>query len=417
MCCESDDDVRHSPSHSLLHAGPEHASTSLKQETGERNCPSKSADPRNTGPLADRYFHPGYFSQNSGHCNKKNNNQIANLPTPGLSGIPVLVSGSEILSAGVDHATRFDRSLVYLSPYHTNKENKKQTRLTTADPQLILLLSPPRMKGVRQVFGWPPRRGGDVATPPLPINTQNLQAGPQDPSPLPPHKSVPSSPIPVIYASSPQFFPDVEESKATEHIARPKNSFFFFRADFIKKKKTEIGKSKGVTQKHLSKLAGEAWRQLPLEEREVYDQMAAAARIEHARAHPDYKFRPKRKSRSSSSLRPSTSSGRKRQPRSPLPHSPVSTYGTPTSPLSAHDTDGSLFSLEVDDEHEPPYNSHRRSLSAPHFSKLLSEAPRLEFPSDTPHAEYRRSKSFTEGTSFMPVNQPFHGGSRSLLTF
>jgi len=71
------------------------------------------------------------------------------------------------------------------------------------------------------------------------------------------------------------------------------NAFIHFRKVWVPAHRdSELAKG----PKSLSKLAGEAWHNLPKEERDRYHDMAKAAKKEHEVNYPDYKYEPKRKS-------------------------------------------------------------------------------------------------------------------------
>ncbi|KAF7308112.1 Specific transcriptional repressor [Mycena kentingensis (nom. inval.)] len=72
------------------------------------------------------------------------------------------------------------------------------------------------------------------------------------------------------------------------HIPRPRNPFIIFR----NAKQREYT---GGDQGNISKAIGKRWRDLPAEERAVYEQMAEREKAEHARLYPGYRFRPRTK--------------------------------------------------------------------------------------------------------------------------
>ncbi|KAG6811215.1 hypothetical protein H0H92_008510 [Tricholoma furcatifolium] len=81
---------------------------------------------------------------------------------------------------------------------------------------------------------------------------------------------------------------------------RPSNGFIIFRCEYSRKHAKQgkrIRRRPGTTrtEKSLSKLAGEAWRQLSDEERNRYKELAGVVKEEHARLYPDYRFRPVKK--------------------------------------------------------------------------------------------------------------------------
>ncbi|TCD67987.1 hypothetical protein EIP91_011656 [Steccherinum ochraceum] len=87
-------------------------------------------------------------------------------------------------------------------------------------------------------------------------------------------------------------------------VPRPPNSFMIFRREFSIKHAAQNEGQEPVPEKHLSKRAGEAWAQLPDEQRAHYKELAEIARKEHARLYPDYRYKPQRRKSSSSHRRP-----------------------------------------------------------------------------------------------------------------
>ncbi|KAI0339269.1 hypothetical protein BDW22DRAFT_1336484, partial [Trametopsis cervina] len=69
------------------------------------------------------------------------------------------------------------------------------------------------------------------------------------------------------------------------HIPRPLNSWFLFLADFR-------SKSTLSDQRMVTKMASAKWRSLSPDERAKWDEKAREAMQEHAKAFPQYKYRP-----------------------------------------------------------------------------------------------------------------------------
>lgn len=79
-------------------------------------------------------------------------------------------------------------------------------------------------------------------------------------------------------------------------IKRPPNRFILFRGDF--KEKYLLGlpeSSKKTTAAEMSRMAGEAWRNLPREQKNYWAGRADSRKDEHARANPGYQYKPDRK--------------------------------------------------------------------------------------------------------------------------
>jgi len=74
------------------------------------------------------------------------------------------------------------------------------------------------------------------------------------------------------------------------YIPRPPNAFMLFRADFVRQK--HVPGSIETNHGSLSKIIGNCWRSLPLEEKHVWEVKAKHAKAEHKKIYPEYRFRP-----------------------------------------------------------------------------------------------------------------------------
>ncbi|KAI0289237.1 hypothetical protein B0F90DRAFT_1658827 [Multifurca ochricompacta] len=74
------------------------------------------------------------------------------------------------------------------------------------------------------------------------------------------------------------------------YIPRPPNAFMLFRADFVRQK--HVPGSIETNHGSLSKIIGNCWHALPLEERRVWEIKAKHAKAEHKQMYPNYRFRP-----------------------------------------------------------------------------------------------------------------------------
>ncbi|KIJ92025.1 hypothetical protein K443DRAFT_126060 [Laccaria amethystina LaAM-08-1] len=74
------------------------------------------------------------------------------------------------------------------------------------------------------------------------------------------------------------------------YIPRPPNAFMLFRADFVRQK--HVPGSIETNHGSLSKIIGNCWRALPLEEKRVWELRAKHAKADHKIQYPEYKFRP-----------------------------------------------------------------------------------------------------------------------------
>ncbi|KAF8272350.1 hypothetical protein EI94DRAFT_1718454 [Lactarius quietus] len=76
------------------------------------------------------------------------------------------------------------------------------------------------------------------------------------------------------------------------HVPRPLNCFFLFKADWLAKRKSLLA---GVEQDHrqLNRMASSEWRKLPQEVKQRFKEAAHKAKVEHAMRYPEYRFTPK----------------------------------------------------------------------------------------------------------------------------
>ncbi|KAI0829887.1 high mobility group box domain-containing protein, partial [Trametes gibbosa] len=71
---------------------------------------------------------------------------------------------------------------------------------------------------------------------------------------------------------------------------RPANAWILYRTDRLREM-VEEGE-KDVKQSNASKLIGKMWHHEKPEVRAMYEKRAELGRLEHARKHPGYKYRP-----------------------------------------------------------------------------------------------------------------------------
>ncbi|KAI0754018.1 hypothetical protein C8Q80DRAFT_1136252 [Daedaleopsis nitida] len=74
------------------------------------------------------------------------------------------------------------------------------------------------------------------------------------------------------------------------YIPRPPNAFMLFRANFVRQK--HVPGSIETNHGSLSKIIGNCWRSLPLEEKKMWEHKAKEAKIAHREKWPHYRFRP-----------------------------------------------------------------------------------------------------------------------------
>ncbi|KAI1787975.1 hypothetical protein LXA43DRAFT_1027141 [Ganoderma leucocontextum] len=74
------------------------------------------------------------------------------------------------------------------------------------------------------------------------------------------------------------------------YIPRPPNAFMLFRANFVRQK--HVPGSIETNHGSLSKIIGNCWRALPLEEKRYWEVEAKKAKAAHRERYPNYRFRP-----------------------------------------------------------------------------------------------------------------------------
>ena len=80
--------------------------------------------------------------------------------------------------------------------------------------------------------------------------------------------------------------------RKSNHVPRPLNCFFLFKADWLAKRKSLLA---GIEQDHrqLNRMASSVWRKLPQEVKQRFMDAAHKAKVEHAMKYPEYRFTPK----------------------------------------------------------------------------------------------------------------------------
>ncbi|OCH94018.1 hypothetical protein OBBRIDRAFT_770585 [Obba rivulosa] len=74
------------------------------------------------------------------------------------------------------------------------------------------------------------------------------------------------------------------------YIPRPANAFMLFRREFVRQK--HVPGSIETNHCSLSKIIGNCWRALPLEEKRIWEVRAKEEKAAHQKRHPNYKYRP-----------------------------------------------------------------------------------------------------------------------------
>lgn len=178
-------------------------------------------------------------------------------------------------------------------------------------------------------------------------------------------------------------------------IPRPRNAFIIFRCEYAREhaRYAPGEPTRIITDKTLSKRAGDAWKKLSAAQRAIFKKRADVERQEHARQYPAYRFNPTRptaRSRSKSSPVPAPGVGRSAQVASLVEEkasTPRLVEAEPTSP-------GYLVERQV-----PNLLGHRRPSSTPLPSSLApidnSLAPGLS--SSYPNTPYIQTYQPADG--------------------
>ncbi|KAG7085610.1 hypothetical protein E1B28_003160 [Marasmius oreades] len=300
------------------------------------------------------------------------------------------------------------------------------------------------------ILGWAPERRKDVSsTPPAnQIITLDLYH-PQlmDPVLAESHSSTPVSPsMSSSTTPSESSRPQTPPRKGDpDWVARPRNCFFIFRCEYIKEH-SRGGKDApllGTNDQGLSKRAGQAWRRLSPAEKAKYERLADAERIQHARDHPDYRFRPTRNDSNRRTDKPyarrtrtrasvSTSSSSSRRPKGQvleraqtesafatshlLQSRPNSPFGSPLRSPSIHPEEPMASrprSLSVPPLFTFPHYPHPHSGGTPHELRRVvsNQETNLPMAGPTSHMSFAASQELIypgEGST------PRDHGSRSI---
>ncbi|KAF5373119.1 hypothetical protein D9758_001452 [Tetrapyrgos nigripes] len=133
------------------------------------------------------------------------------------------------------------------------------------------------------------------------------------------HSSSSCSPISSPEPGSSPYSPDEANESRTarkgdpEWVPRPRNAFIIYRCEYTREHSRggPRGRNQPHTDKTLSKRAAEAWHDLPAEQKKKFKMLAEQEKLEHAKAYPNYRFKPARKT--------GGSAGRRRKVRSSAP--------------------------------------------------------------------------------------------------
>ncbi|KAF9454947.1 hypothetical protein P691DRAFT_799954 [Macrolepiota fuliginosa MF-IS2] len=84
--------------------------------------------------------------------------------------------------------------------------------------------------------------------------------------------------------------PTTSRALAQGRIPRPRNAFMLFRSAFHRER--HLAKSVEKDHRHISRIIGLCWAELPEAEKDVWRQKAELEKQQHALAYPDYRFKP-----------------------------------------------------------------------------------------------------------------------------
>uniref|UniRef100_A0A1D1XU84 Mating-type M-specific polypeptide Mc n=1 Tax=Anthurium amnicola TaxID=1678845 RepID=A0A1D1XU84_9ARAE len=83
----------------------------------------------------------------------------------------------------------------------------------------------------------------------------------------------------------------VAKAQKPKKPPRPPNAFILYRRS---KQPDIVARNEGISNNEVSKQVGEMWHKEPLEEKMKFQRMADAAKMEHMKKYPEYKYRPRR---------------------------------------------------------------------------------------------------------------------------
>ncbi|KAI9445519.1 high mobility group box domain-containing protein, partial [Lactarius indigo] len=75
------------------------------------------------------------------------------------------------------------------------------------------------------------------------------------------------------------------------HVPRPLNCFFLFKADWLAKRKSLLAEIE-QDNRQLNRMASSEWKKLPQEVKQRFKDAARRAKVEHATKYPEYRYTP-----------------------------------------------------------------------------------------------------------------------------
>ena len=83
----------------------------------------------------------------------------------------------------------------------------------------------------------------------------------------------------------------VAKAQKPKKPPRPPNAFILYRRS---KQPDIVARNEGISNNEVSKQVGEMWHKEPIEEKMKFQRLADAAKMEHMKKYPEYKYRPRR---------------------------------------------------------------------------------------------------------------------------
>ncbi|KAJ2913024.1 hypothetical protein MD484_g7380, partial [Candolleomyces efflorescens] len=97
-------------------------------------------------------------------------------------------------------------------------------------------------------------------------------------------------PLPHLHPVSRPAGGKAPKASSTPRVPRPRNAFMIFRSAFCSEQK--VNRDIERDHRHISRIAGHYWNQMPEEEKDVWRRKADQEKVEHEVKHPGYRFCP-----------------------------------------------------------------------------------------------------------------------------
>ncbi|KAJ7293873.1 high mobility group box domain-containing protein [Mycena rebaudengoi] len=153
-------------------------------------------------------------------------------------------------------------------------------------------------------------------SPPSPGTFEVINLNSPDSEPSSPESNYSAESPPSIPADDTSSLADGEGGQRTtssrgrpaDHIRRPRNAFMIFRSDFWAKQK--INKGVETDHRHISRIIGHCWNELPEDEKLKWRVKADLEKLDHEKRYPNYRFTPTPRAQNLSSARYSATARR-----------------------------------------------------------------------------------------------------------